>query len=98
MKDFFSKVALPSFIPHPTKEEKKELQIEEGKEEAFDGEDDEDVPVELSTLVVTGVDETVLPRGYKSKGHEILYDEVWDETAEEPVPSPSSEDENDRRL
>ena len=47
-----------------------------------DGEGHEDVPVELSTLVVTGVNKADPPTGYKSAGDEIVYNEVWDRTAE----------------
>ena len=38
--------------------------------------------MELSTLIVTGVDDGSLPTGYKSVGDGIVYDEAWDETAE----------------
>lgn len=37
-------------------------------EEAFDGENDEDIPVELSILAVTRVEKLDLPTGYKSVG------------------------------
>lgn len=36
----------------------------------------------LHYLVVTEVDESILPTGYKIMGDGIVYDEVWDETAE----------------
>ena len=48
----------------------------------IDGEDDEDVPMELSTLIVTEIEKGNLPTGYKSLGNWIVYDEAWDETAE----------------
>ena len=51
-------------------------------EETADGEGDEDVPVELSTLIVTEVDGGDLPTGHKTVGDWIVYDEAWDETAE----------------
>lgn len=44
--------------------------------------DDEDVPIQLSTLVVTRVNKVDLPTGYKSVGDGIIYNEVWDKTAE----------------
>ena len=44
----------------------------ENDEEAVGREYDEDVPVELSTLVVTGVDKLDLPTGYKSVGDRIV--------------------------
>ena len=59
-----------------------EIPLEEDNEEAVDGGDDEDVPMELSTLIVTGVDDGGLPTSYKSVGDGIVYDEAWDETAE----------------
>ena len=44
----------------------------------MDGEDDEDVPVELSTLIVTGVDGGDLPTGHKTVGDGIVNDEAWE--------------------
>ena len=41
-----------------------DLSLGEDKEEAVDGEDDEDVPIELSTFFVTGVDKADSPTGY----------------------------------
>lgn len=45
-----------------------EIHREEDNEEAADGGDAEDVPMEISTLIVTGVDDGSLPTGYKSVG------------------------------
>ncbi len=59
-----------------------EIPLEEDDEEAVDGRNDEDVPMELSTLIVTGVDDRSLPTGYKSVGEKIVYDEALDETVE----------------
>lgn len=43
------------------------LNLEEDDEEAIDGEDNEDVPLELSTLlIVTEVGGRNLPTGYKA--------------------------------
>lgn len=42
------------------------MHLEEDDEEMVDGEDDEDVPMELSTLIVTEVEKRNLPTGYKS--------------------------------
>ena len=56
--------------------------LEEDNEEAVDGKDDEDVSMELSTLIVTRVDDGGLSTGYKSVGDGIVYDESWDVTAE----------------
>ena len=58
------------------------IHLEQDNEEAVDGEDDEDVPIELSMLVVTRADNGGLPTGYNSEGDWIVYDEAWDETAE----------------
>ena len=52
------------------------------KRSVIDGEDDEDVPIELSTLIVTEIEKENLPTGYKSLGNGIVYDEAWDETVE----------------
>ena len=38
--------------------------------------------MEISTLILTGVDHGGLPTGYKSVGDGIVYDQAWDETAE----------------
>lgn len=57
------------------------LHLEEGGEEAVDGEDDEDVQVRLSTLVVTEMNKVDLSTGYKSVGDGIVYNEEWDEMA-----------------
>ncbi len=62
-----------------------EILLEENNEEAVDGRDDEDVPIELSTLIVTGVDDMGLLTGYKSVKNGMIYDEAWDETAELPI-------------
>ena len=58
------------------------MHLEEDNEEIIDGGDDEDVLMELSTLIVTRVDKGGLPIGYKSLGNGIVYDKAWDETAE----------------
>lgn len=57
------------------------MHLEQEDEEMVDGEDDEDFPMELSTLIVTEVEKGSLPTGYKSLGNGIVYDEAWDETA-----------------
>ena len=44
-------------------------------------EDDKNVPAELSTLIVTGVDGVDLPNDHKDIGDGIVHDEAWDETA-----------------
>lgn len=44
------------------------IHLEQDNEEAVDGEDDEDVPMELSMLVVTRADNGGLPTGYNSEG------------------------------
>ncbi len=59
-----------------------EIPLEEDNEEVVDGGDDEDIPMELSMLIVTGVDDRGLPTGYKYLRDGIVYDEAWDETAE----------------
>ncbi len=59
-----------------------EIPLEKDNEETVDAEDDEDVPMKLSTLIVTGVDDGSLPTGYKSVRDRIGYDEAWDETGE----------------
>lgn len=38
--------------------------------------------MELSTLIVTGLDDGSLPTGYKSVGDVIVNDGAWDGTAE----------------
>ena len=38
--------------------------------------------MELSMLIVTGVDDGGLPTGYRFVGDRIVHDEAWDETAE----------------
>lgn len=48
----------------------------------LEDDDDEDVPIQLSTLVVTRVNKVDLPTGYKSVGDGTVYNEVWDKTAE----------------
>jgi len=58
------------------------MHLEQEDEEMVDEEDDEDVPMELSTLIVTEVEKGSLPTGYKFLGNGIVYDEAWDETAE----------------
>ena len=58
------------------------MYLEEDDEKMFNGEDDEDVSIELSTLIMTGVDKGSLPTSYKFLGNGIVYDKAWDETAE----------------
>lgn len=48
----------------------------------MDVEDDEDVPIELPILSVTGVDGGGLPTSHKAVGEGIVYDEACDKTAE----------------
>ncbi len=53
------------------------LNLEEDDEEAIEGEDNQDVPLELSTLlIVTEVGGRNLPTGYKAVRDEIVYDEA----------------------
>ena len=59
-----------------------DLHLEDNDEEAVEREDDEDIPVELSTLVVTEMDKVDLFTGYKSVGDEIVYNDESDETVE----------------
>ncbi len=53
-----------------------EIPLEEDNEEAVDGEDDKDVPIELSMLIVTGIDDRGLPTSYKSVKDGIVYNEA----------------------
>lgn len=57
------------------------MHLEQEDEEMVDGEDDEDFPMKLSTLIATEGEKGNLPTGYKSLGNGIVYDEAWDETA-----------------
>ena len=59
-----------------------DLQLKENNEEAVDGGNDEDVPVEFSMLIVIGVNYRGLLTDQKSVGDRLVYDEAWDETAE----------------
>lgn len=59
-----------------------DFHIEEDDGEAADGEEDDSIPAELSTLVVAEVDRVDLPTGYKSMGDGIVYNEGRDEKAE----------------
>lgn len=43
---------------------------------------DEDVWVELSALIVIGLDDGGFPTGFKPVGDGLVYDEAWDGTAE----------------
>lgn len=52
------------------------LNLEEDDEERVDGADDEDVPDELLTLIVTGVNDRDLPTGHKVVGENIVSDDA----------------------
>lgn len=54
----------------------------EDSERIIDGEDNEDTPIELSTLVVVRAEDVILPTGYKTVGDGLAYDEAWDKEAE----------------
>ena len=49
---------------------------------AEDGNDDEDVPAELTRSVVIGESLPVLPSGYSISQGRLTNNEEWDETAE----------------
>ena len=57
-----------------------EIPLEEDDEKAVDGEDDEDVPIEVSTLIVTEVDDGGLPTCYQPVGDWIVYDKALNGT------------------
>ncbi len=67
----------------------------EDSEEVVDGEDNEDVPIELSTLVVVGAENVILPTGYKTVGDGFAYDEALDEEAELLISDLKSDGESD---
>ena len=62
--------------------EKPGLNLEEDKEEAEEGDDDEDVPAELAKSVVVGEKLPVLPPGYSISEGRLPYNEEWDEIVE----------------
>lgn len=69
------------------------LDLTEDEEMAEDGNDDEDVPAELTRSVVIGESLPVLPSGYSISEGKLAYNEEWDETAE--LQSDSEVESND---
>ncbi len=62
--------------------EKPRLDLEDDKEEAEEGDDDEDRPAELAKGVVICEKLPDLPPGYSISEGRFAYNEEWDETAE----------------
>ena len=62
--------------------EKPELNLEDDKEQAEEGDDDEDVPAELAKSVVIGGKLPVLPPGHPISEGRLAYNEEWNESVE----------------
>ena len=59
-----------------------EKPLEEYNEKSVDSGDNKAILIELSMMIVRGIDDRGLLTGYRSVGDEIVNDEAWNETTE----------------
>lgn len=79
--DFRTKIEGSQPLPNDTSTS---TVLAEDCEEDSDGDDEEDVPLSLSSALVVqgGTGSVTLPSGYQTVGNGISYDEAWDEEAQ----------------